>query len=175
MIRRRHGAFATSSPLPLLSSAIRDFNLNKSANNGTLFPPSPPSFLSLLLLLFHRQYGCSRCIREKRNGSKTREARLSRSGLKILLPFARFSPLVFSSSSRSFSPALFCRSFLLAFSGSLHSTRYLALQSSSLSLSLSPALSRACNQTVALAINKKRKKNNENTAHTTRVSREWNN
>lgn len=63
--------------------------------NPLTMAPFPSSLLVPASPAFHRQYGCSRCIREKRNGSKGKEELgFLGSGLKIHLLLARLSPRI---------------------------------------------------------------------------------
>lgn len=63
--------------------------------NPLTMAPFPPLFPLLASSAFHRQYGCSRCIREKRNGSKGREELgFLGSGLKIHLLLPRPCPRI---------------------------------------------------------------------------------
>lgn len=150
----------------------RDFNLNKSVNTM-----APSSSFRLYSVSFSFCFSPSIWVQpvyvwEKRNGSKTRGARarlLSRTGLKILLLFARYP---------SHLPVLFSTLFHPSSFASFLSPRFFWISAPHAYLARSPVdslcSSHAPNRR-SLAINKKRKKkrkNNESGAGATRVSRE---
>jgi len=147
VIRRSYVCSAFASPSRVDISIL--------TNPPTQWHPPPP--VRSVSSAFHRQYGCSRCVHGKRETGAKREKLVLgfslRSGLKILLLFARYPSRLLSPhlSFRSFSLSLPLRSFLLAFSGSpFHALTSLAVQST-------PSVPRL-HQTVALAINKKKKR-----------------